>query len=368
MPWDAGETPHDHALYYPSRDQDPRKKLKAARGGKKDAIVAEAGKIKGSMMKYLKEDETARAWAAIHGLIMSLVCITFFIVMMLMWFFVFRHLFVLSVVIFLACLAAAAGIAFYGSKKADERYWIVIMGCASAVVTLLGLFVGFFLYYRLIVYYDRYVEMRTYSNVGGSQGVSQFSNASMFTFTKDSRLDVMRAVGYKSRWTGEVYCVAPVVDSTMTSADSINFWAVGENCCLARGAFECEDAQDSSVLSALVMLEPEDVVRPFMRWAVAGNVYPRYERSIKLQEAAYATRAATNIRMLYWVKDPIAKQNSFHDKAVDIAVLITVILWLILLVGGYFVCMSYRWLRPRADKRLSNLNNASTPLNPTGRP
>merc|ERR1719331_1519030 len=101
-------------------------------------------------------------------------------------------------------------------------------------MTLVGLFVGFFLYYRLLVYYQHYTDMRTYSNVGGSQPVTQFKNGSMFLFTQDTRLDVMRSVGYKSRWTGQVYCVAPVVDSTMTNANNINFWAVGENCCLAR--------------------------------------------------------------------------------------------------------------------------------------
>merc|ERR1719183_2256106 len=90
------------------------------------------------------------------------------------------------------------------------------------------------MYYKHLVYYLRYTEMRTYSNVGGSQGVTQFNDGSMFLFTQDSRLDVLRSVGYKSRWTGQTYCVAPVVDSTMTNANHINFWAVGEDCCLAR--------------------------------------------------------------------------------------------------------------------------------------
>jgi len=363
MPWTAGETPHDHAVKYPLVEPDPRKKanrLKALRGNRGDSMLAEASKIKGNLMKWVREDEKAKAWAAIHSLIMSFVCIGFFLVMIFMWFFVFRRSFFWSVVLFLSCLAGSGGIAYYGSRKRDERYWIIIMGCVCAVVTCLGLFFGFFMYYRFLVYYLHYVEMRTYSNVGGSQAVTQFNDGSMFLFTQDSRLDVMRSVGYKSRWTGNVYCVSPVVDSTMTNADPINFWAVGEGCCLARGEFACDDAQDGKALSALVVLEPEDVVRPFMRWAVAGSVYPRYERSMRLQEAAYATRAAQNIKMLYWVKDPVAKQNSFYYKAKDYTIWATMTLWVLLLAGGFAVCRQFRFLKPRADKRL---NNASTPLN-----
>jgi len=360
--WIDGETPHDHVEKFPLVEEDPRKKInkgKALRGNRGDKIMADASKLKGKVMKWVRADEQAKAWAVIHAVLMSFVCISFFVAMILMWFFVFRRSLFWSAVIFLGCLAGSGGIAFYGSKKRDERTWIIIMGCICAVVTFLGLFFGFFIYYRLLVYYQRYVEMRTYSNVGGSQPISQFNDGSMFLFTQDSRLDVMRSVGYKSRWTGDVYCVAPVVDSTMTNAAPINFWAVGEDCCLARGEFMCDDAQDPKTMSALVVLEPEDVVRPFMRWAVAGSIYPRYERSIKLEEAAFATRAATKIKMLYWVKDPIAKQNSFYDKAKNITIWTTVVLWMLLLVGSFGICRYYRWLRPHSDKRL---NDALIPI------
>lgn len=323
-------------------------------------MLGEAAKVKGQLMKWVREDEKAKAWAAIHAFIMSFVCIAFFIVMLLMWFVVYHKSFGGSVAMLVGCLAVSGGICIYGTRNRDQRGWIIVMGCLCAVVTFIGLVFGFFMYFRFLVYYQRYQEMRTYSNVGGSQGANQFTDGSMFLFTQDTRLDVMRSVGYKSRFTGETYCVAPVVDSTMTNADNINFWAVGPNCCLARGEFVCNDAMDPKTMSALVVLEPEDVVRPFMKWAVAGSVYPRYERSIKLQEAAYATRQARTIKMLYWVKDPIAKQNSFYYEARNIAVWFTVVLWVFLLLVSYIICMQWRWMKPRADKRMQA--GASTPL------
>lgn len=355
MPWNVGETPHDHSTLWPPQGEDPKAKaakLKALKGNRGDKMLGEAAKLKGTLMKWVREDEKAKAWAAIHAIIMSFVCIAFFLAMLFMWFVVWHKSFGWSVFIFLACLAVSGGICIYGARNRDQRAWIIIMGCLCALVTCVGLVFGFFMYFKFLVYYERYQEMRTYSNVGGSQPVSQFNDGSMFLFTQDTRLDVMRSVGYKSRWTGEVYCVAPVVDSTMTNADNINFWAVGSNCCLARGEFVCNDAQDPKTMSALVVLEPEDVVRPFMKWAVAGSVYPRYERSIKLQEAAYATRQARKIKMLYWVKDPIAKQNSFLYDARNIAVWFTICFWIFLLIVSYVICYKFRWVRPRADKRM----------------
>merc|ERR1719197_1509067 len=185
--------------------------------------------------------------------------------MVLTWFYVYRKSFGWSVFIFLLLIAIGSGISIYGSRFKSSRLWVVILGVLCILMTFVGLFFGFFMYYRHLVYYLRYKEMRTYSNVGGVQSASQFNDGSMFLFTQDTRLDVMRSVGYKSRWTGQTYCVAPVVDSTMTNANAINFWAIGENCCLARGEFVCSDASDSRTMSALVVLEPEDVVRPFMR-------------------------------------------------------------------------------------------------------
>lgn len=362
MPWSVGETPHEHSALWPPVGQDgkARNKLKSLKGNRGDKLMGEASKVKGMLMKWVREDEKAKAWACIHAIIISFVSICFFLAMILTWYYLYRKSFGWSVFVFVVLLVLSAAIVIFGVKRKDQRAWFIVMGFMCALVTIVGLFVGFFMYYQHLVYYWRYKEMRTYSNVGGIQPASQFNDGSMFLFTQDTRLDVMRSVGYKSRWTGQTYCVAPVVDSTMTNANAINFWAIGENCCLARGEFVCSDASDSRTMSALVVLEPEDVVRPFMRWAVAGSVYPRYERSIKLQEAAYATRAAKNIKMLYWVKDPVKLQDSFYKTARNQTIWATVILWVVLLFGSYLICYKWRWVRPRADKRLEGAKGPST--------
>merc|ERR1719265_2039485 len=204
---------------------------------------------------------------------MSAVGMSLFNAVMMMWFFVFRWYFWWSVMILVGCLAVCTGLVIYGRRRQAERIWLIATGYIGIVVTFVALGFGFFMYYHYLVYYIHYTEMRSYSNVGASQSVTQFSDGAMFLFTQDSRLAMMRSVGYKSRWTGKVYCVAPVVDSTMTSANPINFWAVGEGCCTARGEFACNDAQDTTALSALVVLEPEDIVRPCDRMPSVGSPF-----------------------------------------------------------------------------------------------
>lgn len=357
MPWQIGESPHEHSAEWPPTEEDARARALKAGGMKgklrgKDKMNGEASKIKGQLMKWMREDEQAKAWAAIHAILMSFVCLGFFLTITLTWFKVYHNSFGWSVFIFICSIIAASLIAVFGYKKKEQRTWILIMGFLCMFMIMVGLIWGFFMYYRHLVYYQKYQEMRSYSNVGGSQTTQQFNDGSMFLFTQDTRLDVMRSVGFRSRWTGQTYCVAPVVDSTMTAANPINFWAVGPNCCLARGEFACGDAADSQTMSALVVLEPEDVVRPFMKWAVAGSVYPRYINALHLQESAFATRASKNIKLLYWVKDPIAKMDSFYLVAKFDTIWFSVALWIVLLFSSYVICYKWRWVRPRADKRL----------------
>lgn len=232
------------------------------------------------------------------------------------WFVVYYQSFLgaVSVLAFLV-LSSAALVLVGRGRSTMRRSWMLFAGLLCFEATVAALMVGFRCYFGNLVYYHRYKDMRTYSNVGASQPASSFNDANMFLFTEDTRIDPLRSVGYQSRWTGDTYCAAPIIDSTMDSANDIFFWAVGENCCLARSEYDCDDAKAENVRSALVVLEPEDIVRPFMRWAVAGSIYPKFENSIKLQEATYQTKAAKKIKLVRWSKDPIALQESFYYKA-----------------------------------------------------
>lgn len=205
--------------------------------------------------------------------------------------------------------------------------------------------------------------MRSYTNVAASQPPDAFLDASMFLWTEDTSLDSLRAVGFKSRWTGQTYCVAPIVDAVMSNVDPVSYWAVGENCCNARGSFWCGDTNNPTTRSSLVVLEPEDVVRPFMTWATLGSAYARYERAIRLQQATFATKASPNIRLVVWSKEPIAAKDAFYNDAALRCTWISLLFFLGLECAACWVTAKFI-LVPRASGQEAVSGNSDRPAQP----
>jgi len=262
-------------------------------------------------------DTKDRARLVLYGTGLNLGSMVPYVIMIYTWFRVYYRSFNDTVLMFIFLLTLASLLGFASRRQVSgiERPWLRWLAAMFAFMTLVGCVAGFFLYYRSLCYYWRYQDLRSYTNVAGSQGADAFPDANMFLWTEDTRLDSMRSVGYRSRWTGDSYCVAPIVDGTMSASNPISYWAVGDGCCSARAEFVCNDAVDLTVRSALVILEPKDVVRPWMQWAVQRATYPRYVDAIALQEATYSTTAAQTVKLVKWVKDPIAAMNAYYTEA-----------------------------------------------------
>lgn len=266
-----------------------------------------------------------------------------YVVMIMVFFLVYHKNFNNTVFTFILLITVAALMALASRRQLTgiERPWLRWVAFMFAVSALLGVIVGFGLYYQFLCYYWRYQDLRAYTNVAASQQADAFTDANMFLWTEDTRLDPMRSVGYKSRWTGQTYCVAPIVDGTMGSVAPISYWAVGENCCTARAEFMCDDAADITVRSALVILEPEDVVRPFMTWAVRDATYPKFKNAVALADATYSTAAASTVKLVKWVKDPIVAMNNFYSDATTKCIWTSILLYLVLQLICFVIAYYY---------------------------
>jgi hypothetical protein len=339
-----GHKQFEHILVDPEPWWSYKLEIPKKAGTAKDRLLKKAN-VK-AFMKWVHKEEQDKAWALLHCLLCTIVALGFFFAMIFVWFNWYHKSFFWSVIALFVLIALACLLILFGSGNGKitytQRKWVVCLGITCILTTILGLAYGFIMYFQYLAYYFRYLEMRAYTNVGASQSISEFNDGDMFLFTMDTRLDVMRSIGHRSKYSGDDMCVAPLVDKTMQNVNPINFWAAGDDCCLARSQFMCDDAKDPTAMSALVMLEPDEVVRPFMTWAVRSAVYPRYVNAINQQESAYATRAAEKIRLVYWVKDPIAKRDSFYYDARNKVVTMAVILGLILLVVTYSYCYYFR--------------------------
>jgi len=285
--------------------------------------------------------ESARMILVATGLTFG--CCVSYVVMILFWFLVYYRSFTSTVGCLVGLLFASALMMLLSSDRVvkKSRPWLFWLGVLLLEATVLGLLVGFSCYFGNLVYFYRYQDMRAYSNVGASQSANNFHDGSMLLFTEDTRLDPLRSVGFASQWTGQTYCAAPIVDSTMSNENDIFYWAIGENCCLPRGSFECDDAFDALTRSALIILEPEDIVRPYMRWAVSGSTYPRYERAIRLQEAAYFTKAARQLKLVRWSRDPVALKNAYYHDAVSSCIWQSVLVFLLLAAQAAWFTTSF---------------------------
>lgn len=291
------------------------------------------------IQKYLPDDGKDRARAVLLTLLLFIAPLFSYTTVILAWFFVYHSSLVRFCALFACCLAlSGAAVAHsYKSISGKERKWLRWLGVFSAQAAVVALILGFFVYFRNLVFYWHYQEMRTYTNVAAAQDDEAFKDGSMFLFTEDSRLDTQRAVGFKSRWTGETYCVAPVVDMTMSAIDPIYYWAIGSNCCAARADFHCSDSKDPTTRSALVALQPGEIVKPWMRWATIGSDYSRYLEAVQLEAATYVTQAAENPTFMFWSRDPVALKDSFYNNGVDLAVKASFTFLPLLLIGIFFV-------------------------------
>lgn len=202
------------------------------------------------------------------------------------------------------------------------------LGELMLLATILGVFCGLVVYYQYMVYWMNYQGMRTYTNVAGSQPGKAHKDASMIMFTKDTLVDISRSLGFEAPGDADTYCVAPVVDAKMTMGNEIQFWAIGKNCCLPRGSFTCDSAHDVDALSALMVLEPEDLASSGMQWML--GTWPaareRFKKAIEVSEAEYQlkTAPAGERRLLRWAKEPKEMMKAYYDDGVGQSV--TVIL------------------------------------------
>jgi len=311
-------------------------KARMAVAGERDKLLKRADR-RLDLTKYLHNDGKERARAIVVTACFSLFGMMPYASILWIWFAMYHETFAQSAV--LAVLLFVVGFLFLaGSTKramGKDRPWMWWFGLVWLQAAAAGFVFGFFLYFRSMAFYWRHEQMRTYTNVAGAQAADAFGDGSMFLFTQDTNLDASRAVGYKSKWTGETYCVAPIVDPSMNQASAINYWAVGLNCCTPRGEFHCGDSHDFTTRSGLRKLEPDEVARPWMQWAMQGNTYSKYMEAVRLQTASFFTTSARMPTLLLWSKDPIALKESYYTDARDMCIHASLVYFAIVAIGCY---------------------------------
>lgn len=135
---------------------------------------------------------------------------------------------------------------------------------------------------------------RHYTALTATTPAAARSDASWLHFGNGSRVDTAKSVGFRD---GSVYCAAPVLDDTQSTR--VNYWAVGQDCCLKISGFSCDDAMELGAESAVVLLGE---IGGFT--AREKSDHAHYLRAIRQAEAAHGLVSADGALLLRWVRDP----------------------------------------------------------------
>lgn len=149
---------------------------------------------------------------------------------------------------------------------------------------------------------------RNYGNVLASSPAAAYADAGKIHFADTSAVDSSRAVGYRDRQT---FCVAPIIDAGSSQGSTVGFWAIGLDCCGARGEFECGAASSDGSHGGL-RVDPGGILER------SGE---NFLRAIEQAAAVYDLKIEDDPIMVRWVEDPTAEQTNALLSALGVLLL-----------------------------------------------
>jgi len=130
---------------------------------------------------------------------------------------------------------------------------------------------------------------REYENVLASTPGAAYSDAGKVWFAKSSTVDIAKSVGFKEKM---VYCAAPILD-TNQGHKSVAFWAIGFDCCDARGNFHC-GAKGAEVRGG-VRAPPDGIF---------AQDQGMFLKAVSQAASVGGFEVDEDIILLHWVEDP----------------------------------------------------------------
>lgn len=189
-------------------------------------------------------------------------------------------------------------------------------------------------YWMYMNSYLTYEDLGSYTNIDPSADKGQsFMDSGQVYFREGSKVVTSDMLAFKSDST---YCVAPIVSqplwsqgdpnqvqtggpANMPPSGSVDFWAVGTDCCsTTTKSFNCSAAGDAHARAGLRLLRDDQ--RPFYLLAVQAWVAqhcPTDDNTAKgrAEAAPLVCLPARHPLFFYWVQDPLLEVNDYHVKS-----------------------------------------------------
>lgn len=192
-------------------------------------------------------------------------------------------------------LATFVAVTRYRSKR-PARGWIAAAVCGWSA-TVAGYLIGERAWYQYMAQYYVYNKMASYVNVDPLMDKGRsYMDAGTIYFKEASYADGKKAIAFHN---GLTYCVAPIMRGNGSiPGQTIDFWAVGTDCCGESGtAFQCGD-MSSKARSGLRLLD--DTSRAMYLLGV--------------QEWSATTGIQVQHPVFFrWTKDPLAYREDLYS-------------------------------------------------------
>lgn len=225
---------------------------------------------------------------------------------------------------FLATLALPIlGNIYFSNKSYKQlrqgvcRRWKLVMNVVLWFVIFYGALQAEKAYRRFAASYYDFQGMASYVNINPSADRGQtYMDAGQVYFKEGSRVDVSKAIAFQE---DQIYCVAPIVQQTMDSggdknsqslsgnsltmpkSGTVDFWAVGMNCCDPSGLnFKCGESTNPLARAGIRVLR--DDTRPFFMMAVQ-------------EWTAWLQMPAKHPLFFHYVQDPLVQVENFWFNA-----------------------------------------------------
>lgn len=175
-----------------------------------------------------------------------------------------------------------------GVYLVSRRVAYLALGVLSFCGCILGVAFGLHVYSEYMQAYVRLQNGASYHNVQPAEPATSHADAAVLTFSVGSAIDTLHAVGFKK--SDDVYCAAPILDGT-EAGNAVQYWAVGVNCCLERGDFECDDAKNPNAHGGIVYDEDNEDI-------------PHFKEAVLQAEEAHGLRTPPGALFIRWIASP----------------------------------------------------------------
>jgi len=250
------------------------------------------------------------------GLLVAVPWVSFFTVVLVFLF--ISHMLPICTLVF-ARLFALGCVAVIVLGILVRHQLFTAIGTLTFVAVIAAPFVGAYLQNEYLDYYHSISGGIRFTRVHPGSSPTLTSGAGMLQFIPGTITDDYRTIGFVDG--GHIYCVAPVLEQlTDGYPQTVNYWAVGVDCCHQRQHFDCGASQDPHVLTT-VLAPPQE----------------NYQRAVDEAKSVYNISSPKESQLMTFVGSVEQVQSEIWSEAVNVVIIACAVHLGVSLLGGVAV-------------------------------